>query len=99
MESSERSRLSFPAISTLVGLLLGWLPSFLHGPIAQKFDLLHIDGATAVWGWHVARGSIGFLVGITIWPRRWWLRGPLCGCLALLPLAIVSLATPGCGFT
>ena len=82
---------------TVSGLVLGWLPALLHGPIPQKFDVLHIDGSTAVWGWYLARCGIGFLVGITIWPKPWWIRGPMCGLMALLPLAMVSLATPGCG--
>jgi hypothetical protein len=71
---------------------------FLHGPIPEKYNVLYIHGATVVWGWYVARLLIGFIVGISIWPQRWWLRGPLCGVLTMLPLGFVSLATPGCGF-
>lgn len=70
---------------------------FLHGPIPEKYNLLYIQGAVAVWGWYSARLLIGVLVGITVWPRRWWLRGPLCGLLAMFPLGFVSLATPACG--
>ena len=84
-------------VCVVLGLLVGWIPMFLHGPIAYKFNVLYINGAIAVWGYYVARLAIGFLVGITRWPERWWLRGPLCGILMLLPLTIVALATPGCG--
>ena len=62
-----------------LGLALAWIPALLHGPIAAKFDLLYIKGGVAVVGWHLARASIGFLVGNTRWPRQWYLRGPLCG--------------------
>jgi hypothetical protein len=82
----------------LLGLALGWWPMYFHGPIAEKYNVLYIRGATAVWAWYGARLSIGFLVGITVWPRPWWLRGPMCGLLLMLPLGIVSVATPGCGF-
>lgn len=39
------------------------------------------------------------LVGITRWPAAWWLRGPMCGLLMMFPLSMVSLATPGCGWS
>lgn len=93
------ARLLFPVVSTAAGLVFGWLPRLFHGPIKEKFDLLYIEGAIAVWGYYVARCLIGFLVGITGWPVRWWIRGPMCGFLTMLPLTIVALATPGCGFT
>jgi hypothetical protein len=92
-------RLPYPLLCALVGVLLGQIPRFVHGPIPQKFDVLYIRGAIAVWAWYLARSTIGFLVGITRWPERWWLRGPMCGVIMMLPLGIVSLATPGCGFT
>jgi len=79
-------------------LSLAWIPSFLHGPIAAKFDLLYINGSIAVWGWYVARSLIGFFVGISHWPRPWFVRGPLIGFIVMFPLTCVSLATPGCGF-
>lgn len=91
--------MGYRLLCTLLGLLLGWLPAFVHGPIPEKFDQFYIDGATLVWGFYVARLSIGFWVGITTWPPRWWLRGPLVGALTLLPLGFVVLATPGCGGT
>jgi hypothetical protein len=81
-----------------LGLVLGWVPLRLHGPIPEKFDVLYIRGAIAVWGWYLARMSIGFWVGAASWPRPWWIRGPLLGALALLPLTFVSLAMPGCGW-
>lgn len=89
--------MSYPLLCALLGLLLGWLPTLLHGPIAEKYNVLYIRGDIAVWGWYSARLLIGVLVGITRWPRVWWLRGPLCGLLMLFPLSLVSLATPGCG--
>lgn len=90
-------RLPYPAVCTLLGLALGWLPRFVHGPIPEKFDLYYLRGAVIVWGWYTARLLIGFLVGITHWPYRWWLRGPLCGMILILPLGFVSLGTPTCG--
>lgn len=90
-------RLSYPVLCTLLGIVLGALPGLVHGPIKEKYDVLYVTGAVAVWGWYVARSAIGFLVGITTWPERWWLRGPLCGAVMLVPLSFVSLATPGCG--
>jgi len=91
-----RSR--YPLICVLLGAALGWLPLLVHGPIAEKFNLLYIRGAVAVWGFYSARLLIGFMIGITSWPERWYLRGPLCGFLMMLPVAIIALATPGCGF-
>ncbi len=83
---------------TLLGLALGWAPTLVHGPIAEKFNILYIQGNIAIWGWYIARSMIGFLVGITHWPRPWFVRGPLCGFLIVFPLTWVSLAMPGCGF-
>ena len=87
----------YPLVCALLGLVLGAVPAFVHGPIPQKYDLLYIQGSVAVWGWYVARSLIGVLVGVTTWPAPWWLRGPLCGLVMLVPLSFVSLATPGCG--
>ncbi len=91
------ARTPYPLICTLLGLMLGWLPALLHGPIPQKFNVLYIQGAIAVWAYYSARLLIGFLVGISVWPARWYLRGPLCGLVAMLPVTLISLATPGCG--
>lgn len=91
-------RVRYLLVCTLVGLGLAWIPAFFHGPIAEKFDALYIRGSIAVWAWYVARMSIGFLVGATYWPATWWLRGPLFGALAMFPLGITSVATPGCGW-
>ena len=92
------ARVPYPLVCTALGLVLGWAPILLHGPIARKFDVLYIQGSIAVWAYYTARLSIGFWVGITHWPGRWWLRGALCGLLAMLPLGWMALATPGCGF-
>jgi hypothetical protein len=89
----------YPLLCTLLGLAIGWWPRLVHGPIPYKFNVLGLQGAVAVWGWYAARLLIGFLVGVSVWPRPWWLRGPLCGALAMLPLGLVALATPGCGGT
>jgi hypothetical protein len=95
---SWRERLPYPVVCALLGLVVGWLPWFLHGPIPEKFNVLYIRGIIAVWGFYTARLLIGFMVGITRWPRRWYLRGPLVGFLMLLPITLVTLAMPGCGF-
>jgi hypothetical protein len=84
-------------VCAVVGLVLGWLPMFVHGPIPYKFNVLGIRGDIAVWAWYLTRLLIGFMVGITAWPRAWYLRGPLCGFLLIFPLSLVNLATPGCG--
>jgi len=91
------TRLPYPLLCTLLGLLLAWAPKLVHGPIPEKYNIHYIDGAVAVWAWYNARMLIGFLVGITAWPARWYLRGPLCGLVMLVPLGFVSLATPECG--
>jgi hypothetical protein len=78
-------------------MALGWLPQLAHGPIPYKFDVLGIRGDLAVWGWYTARLLIGFVVGITTWPPQWYVRGPICGLVMMLPLGLVVLATPDCG--
>ena len=90
-------RLPYPLLCTLLGLALGWLPILVHGPIPEKYNVLYIRGAVAVWGWYTARLLIGFVVGITRWPPYWYVRGPLVGFMMLFPLSLVSLATPSCG--
>ena len=93
------ARVPYPLVCTALGLVLGWAPIFVHGPIARKFDVLYIQGSIAVWAYYTARLSIGFWIGVTTWPGRWWLRGALCGLLSMLPVGWMALATPGCGFT
>lgn len=88
----------YPLVCTLLGLVVGWLPRLVHGPNPAKFTLLYINGSIAVSGFYTARLLIGFIVGITRWPERWYLRGPMCGALMMLPLGLVALATPGCGW-
>jgi hypothetical protein len=82
-----------------MGLVAGWIPLLLHGPIEQKFNVHYLHGATAVWAFYASRLSIGLWVGATSTPRPWWLRGPLCGALAMLPVGLIALSVPGCGFT
>jgi hypothetical protein len=91
-------------LCTLLGLVLGWAPMFVHGPIPEKWSYYYygqtpIDGAMLVRAYYFARLSIGLLVGVTAWPAAWYLRGPLCGAFAMLPLGIVALANPLCGGT
>ncbi len=97
-DPTERRGLPYLLVCVALGLVLGWVPGLLHGPIAEKFNVLFIRGAIAVWAWRIARLSVGLWIGISVWPRPWWLRGPLCGLLAILPLCLVSIATPGCGW-
>ena len=82
-------RLGYRGVCTLLGLVAGWVPMLLHGPIPQKFDVLYIRGSVTVWGFYLARLMIGFFVGNTSWPAPWWLRGPLCGFLVMLPAGII----------
>ena len=97
MTVSARAGIPYTPLCTVIGLLIGWMPILVHGPIPEKYNILYIKGAIAVWGWYTARLLIGFVVGITRWPPRWYLRGPLCGFMMLFPLSLVSLATPSCG--
>ncbi|MFN2376700.1 MAG: hypothetical protein ABR538_09190 [Candidatus Binatia bacterium] len=90
-------RLSYTTCCILLGLLLGWVPSLFHGPSREKWDYFYLDGGTVVLAWHLARALIGLLVGLTSVPATWWVRGPLCGVLAMLPLGVVSLGNPLCG--
>jgi hypothetical protein len=94
-----RMRLPYPLLCTAVGLVVGWFPVLFHGPIREKFDIFYLDGGLAVWAWYCSRLLIGFLVGISAWPRLWYVRGPLIGVLVMIPPGFFSLATPGCGFT
>jgi hypothetical protein len=84
-------------VCLFTGLVFGWVPGLLHGPIPYKYDVLHIDGRIAVAGFYVARLLIGLMVGLTSFPEQWYVRGPMCGFLVMFPLTMISLATPGCG--
>jgi hypothetical protein len=90
-------RLPYVVVCTAVGLAIGWTPMLFHGPIPEKWSYFYVNGAILVWGYYVARLSIGLWVGITATPARWYLRGPLCGALTMLPLGFVALANPLCG--
>ena len=89
-------RLGYLGVCTLLGLIAGWVPMLLHGPIPQKFDVLYIQGSVTVWGFYLARLLIGFFVGNTSWPAAWYVRGPLVGFLVMLPAGIILLGVPGC---
>ena len=91
-----RRALPYPAVCLVLGLLLGWSPRLLHGPIAEKFNPHYIQGAVAVWAFYSARLLIGLWIGITGWPQRWYLRGPLVGFLTLLPVTFIPLASRAC---
>ena len=84
-------------LAYMAGLVLGWLPALVHGPIPAKWDVHGVRGDILVWGYYVARMSIGLWVGISSTPARWFLRGPLCGALAMIPLGFVGLSNPLCG--
>lgn len=89
--------LHYTALCAVLGVVLGWIPGLVHGPIAEKWSFYGIAGGTLVWGYAFARMSIGLWVGMTGSPPQWYLRGPLCGALAMLPLGFVALANPMCG--
>jgi hypothetical protein len=90
-------RLPYAAVCVLLGLVLAWAPMLVHGPIPEKFDVLYIQGSIAIWAYYLSRLLIGYWVGVTAWPRPWWIRGPLCGFLSLLPITFLALGMPGCG--
>ena len=95
-------RMSYAILGTLLGLALGLIPGLFHGPIPEKWSFYYygdtpINGAFVVWGYYVARMSVGVLVGVSVWPSQWWLRGPLAGVFVMLPLGMVALANPLCG--
>jgi hypothetical protein len=81
-----------------LGAVLGWVPRLLHGPIPYKFNLHELHGERMVWAFYSGRMLIGFWVGVSTWPRAWYLRGPLCGLVTMLPVVFISLATPECGW-
>ena len=89
--------LSYPLACIVAGLIVGWTPMLFHGPIPEKWDYYYINGSILVWAYYAARLTIGFWVGVTTVPGRWYLRGPLCGALAMFPLGFVALANPLCG--
>lgn len=91
------ARVPYVVVCAALGLVLGWLPGLVHGPIHEKWDLFGVRGVMVVSGYYVARLSIGLWVGITNLPEPWYLRGPLCGALVMLPLGFVALANPMCG--
>jgi hypothetical protein len=93
------ARVPYAMLCTAIGLVAGWLPVLFHGPIPEKFDFFYLNGALAVWAWYATRLLIGFVVGISAWPARWYLRGPLCGALLMVPPGFFALATPNCGAT
>jgi hypothetical protein len=96
--ASQKFDISYTLLCSLLGAGLGQVPRFLHGPIPYKFDIHYLHGEVLVWAFYSARMLVGLWVGITTWPRPWWVRGPLCGALAMLPVVFVSLATPECGW-
>jgi hypothetical protein len=95
--SDGATRLRYVATSVALGLVLGWLPGFAHGPIAAKWDVHGVDGEWVVWAYRAARLSIGMWVGVVAVPAAWALRGPLCGMLVMMPLGMVGLSNEYCG--
>lgn len=63
-------------------------------PGPQKFNGLYIRGVIAC----SACILVGFLVGIPSWPASWYLRRPRGGLRMMVPLTLISLAMPGCGW-
>lgn len=94
--SVARASISYVLLCGGIGLVLGWLPMLVHGPIPEKWTYFSIDGHVLVWGYYLARLSIGVLVGISVVPRLWYLRGPVCGAIAMIPLGFVALGNPLC---
>lgn len=88
----------YPLVCSLLGIGLGWLPMLSHGPIPEKWDVFYINGSVLVWAFYIDRMLIGFLVGITVWPRAWYLRGVTSAVITMAPLGFVSLANRYCGF-
>ena len=89
--------LTYTRLCVLLGSVIGWTPMLFHGPIPEKFNLFYLDGHLAVCAYYVSRLLIGPAVGITVIPRRWYVRGPLLGAVMMAPTGFFSLATPGCG--
>ncbi len=94
----SRPAIPYVALCAALGAGLGWLPQYFHGPIPYKFDTHYLDGSLMVWAFYSARMLIGLWVGVSTWPRPWWLRGPLCGAVVIFPVLFISLATPECGW-
>ena len=61
---------SYLLVCTGLGLLLGWLPILVHGPIPEKFDVLYIDGSLAGWGGYIQRHAPGVWGGVATGPER-----------------------------
>ena len=99
MKLTRGSESSYPFVCAVAGLVYGWLPRLLHGPIPAKLTVVRLNGPVAVWTYYGSRLLIGFMVGCGVWPQAWWVRGPLYGALLMLPPGMLALATPGCGFT
>jgi len=89
--------LPYVPLCAVIGLAIGWMPMLVHGPIPEKWDYYYVDGSIMVWGYYVARLSIGWWVGTTTFPPQWFLRGPLCGALVMIPLGFIALGNPHCG--
>ena len=87
----------YPLLCAVAGIAIAWIPAMFHGPIPEKFAYYGISGAVAVWAFYVSRLLIGLWVGMTVWPRPWYVRGPMCGALAMIPPGFFALATPNCG--
>lgn len=95
--ASSSDSVRYVALCTALGLVLGWLPGLVHGPIPEKWSIHGVDGDLVVWCYVAGRLSIGLWVGLTSLPEAWYLRGPLCGALAMLPIAMLGLSNQYCG--
>ena len=90
---------AYPLLCAAIGFVIGWTPKLFHGPIPEKFDYYQLHGSFMVWAFYLSRLLIGVFVGITVLPRRWYVRGPLLGAVLMVPPGFISLATPTCGPT
>lgn len=97
MAADSAQRLRYTLTCVGLGLVLGWMPMLVHGPVPEKWSVHGVNGALVVWAYYAARLSIGAWVGFSSTPASWYWRGPLCGALAMLPLGLVGLANPLCG--
>ena len=93
------ARIPYLLLCIVLGLAMGWLLKLVHGPIPEKFNIHFLRGSIMMWAFYSSRMLIGFWVGTSTWPPRWYLRGPLCGFLTMLPVTFIAVATPNCGST
>lgn len=90
MDDAIRYRVVCIATGALGASAAGWI----LGPRPELFLAHDIAGEITVWAYHASRLAVGVWVAISVWPRPWLVRGPLCGALAMVPVAWISQALP-----